>query len=154
TTTGSTGPGPFFFFGNSGITVTGTKSTAETIAMTSINNGEVIFDTGGLKASAITVAGNTVGSPTSITADPPITSSSTAGPVITPGQNAPPSNGLSVAPAILSAGSQQPGTSQPTGTAPQQLISISPNASALPANVLSTNNSLASQSASSVSPNA
>jgi hypothetical protein len=62
---------PSFFFGTNGITVAGTKPTAPTISLVSTGGGQVIFNTGSLKATAIKINGNTAASPTKITADPP-----------------------------------------------------------------------------------
>ncbi len=65
-------PSASFFFFNSGITVSGTKSTLPTIELVSKGGGQIFFSTGNLKATAIKINGNTNASPTMITADPPV----------------------------------------------------------------------------------
>ncbi|MBU6454355.1 MAG: hypothetical protein KGS72_21485, partial [Cyanobacteria bacterium REEB67] len=75
TTAPASGP---FFFGAKGITVNTNGSTALTLQSINpgnlANKGQVIFSTGKLAASAITVNG-TIAQPTTITADPPALSS-------------------------------------------------------------------------------
>jgi len=67
-------PAGTFFFGANGIAVSGTSASESTISMNVLGGKRVIFSTGALDAKAITVEGGTTAIPTTITADPPITS--------------------------------------------------------------------------------